>query len=92
MTHEKLIRGNAGKVYDFLINLFFSFEEALKADYHLPKNCVICFIESPIKIMKNAFYFILKALKKDKVNLKVHDVTSWLTNNYNTHIAQYLTK
>ena len=25
-------------------------------------NCVICFIESPLKIMKNAFYFILKAL------------------------------
>ena len=26
------------------------------------KNCVICFIESPLKMMKNAFYFILKAL------------------------------
>ena len=25
------------------------------------KNCVICFIESPLKIMKNAFYFVLKA-------------------------------
>ena len=25
------------------------------------KNCVICFIESPLKMMKNAFYFILKA-------------------------------
>ena len=25
-------------------------------------NCVICFIESPLKMMKNAFYFILKAL------------------------------
>ena len=29
---------------------------------------------------------------KDKVNFKIHDVTTWLTNNYNTHIAQYLTK
>ena len=27
---------------------------------HLPKNCVICFSESPLKMMKNAFYFILK--------------------------------
>ena len=26
------------------------------------KNCIICFIESPLKMMKNAFYFILKAL------------------------------
>ena len=25
------------------------------------KNCFICFIESPLNIMKNAFYFILKA-------------------------------
>ena len=26
------------------------------------KSCAICFIESPLKIMKNAFYFILIAL------------------------------
>ena len=26
------------------------------------KICVICLIESPLKMMKNAFYFILKAL------------------------------
>ena len=26
------------------------------------KICFICFIESPLKIMKNAFYFILRAL------------------------------
>ena len=26
------------------------------------KNCIICFIESPIKMMKNVFYFILKVL------------------------------
>ena len=25
------------------------------------KTCVICLIESPLKLMKNAFYFILKA-------------------------------
>ena len=35
----------------------------LKLDSHLPKKiCVICFIESPLKIMKNVFYFILKTL------------------------------
>ena len=26
------------------------------------KNCVICFLENPLKMMENAFYFILKAL------------------------------
>ena len=28
----------------------------------LLKKCVICLIESPLKMVKNAFYFILKAL------------------------------
>ena len=62
-------------------------------------------------MMKNAFYFILKALfvikifkflswlfghvekrldEKDKINFEIDDVTAWLANNYNTHIAQYL--
>ena len=27
---------------------------------------------------------------KDKVNFKFHDVTAWLTDNVNTHIAKYL--
>ena len=27
-----------------------------------PKNCVNCFIESPLNMMRNAFYFILKKL------------------------------
>ena len=26
------------------------------------KHCVICFVEHPLKMMKNSFYFILKAL------------------------------
>ena len=77
------------------------------------KNCVVCFIESSLKIMKNAFYFILEVLfvlkifkflsrlfghvgkmldYKDKVNFKIHDVKTWLPNNYSAHIAQYLTK
>ena len=38
-------------------------KEALKLDSHLPKkNLFICFNDSPSKMMKNAFYFILKAL------------------------------
>ena len=67
--------------------------------------------EIPLKMMKNSFYFMSKALfvlkifkflsslfchvaklldKKDKVNFKFQDVTTCLTNNCNTHIAQYL--
>ena len=68
-------------------------------------------------MMKNAFYFILKAffileiltflfwlfghiektawlerLIIDKTNFKIYDVKTLSTNNYNTHITQYLTK
>ena len=30
--------------------------------------------------------------KKAKVKFKIYDVTDWITNNYNIHIAQYLKK
>ena len=30
--------------------------------------------------------------QKDKVKVKFYDVTAWSTNNFNTHIAQYLKK
>ena len=64
--------------------------------------------EGPLKMMKNAFYLILKNLfplkifkflpwfcghveklldYKDKVNFKIYDVTGWLTNKCNIHIA-----
>ena len=69
------------------------------------KNYFICFNESPLKMMKNTFYFILKALfvpltfsscrklddQKCKVTFKIYNVTNWLKNNYSTHIAQYHT-
>ena len=46
----------------------------LKSDSHLPKQiCDICFIESPLKMMKNAFYFTLKA----PFILKVFKFLSW---------------
>ena len=35
----------------------------LKPDFHLPKKIFfICFNDGPSKMMKNGFYFILKAL------------------------------
>ena len=68
------------------------------------KNCVICFIERSLKMMKNAFYFILKALSVLKIfqflfsfflpcrkNVFIRKIiTTWLKSN--TYIAQYLTK
>ena len=69
--------------------------------------------ESPLKMMKNAFYFTSRALfvlkifkflswlfgyvakrldKEDKVNFRFYDTTACLTNNCNTHIAQYAKK
>ena len=43
-------------------SVFSSLFPSLKQDSHLPKKFwVICLIESPSKVMKNAFYFILKA-------------------------------
>ena len=57
-------------------------------------------------MMKNAFYFALKALFvlkifkflswlwscKKTVNFKIYDVITWLTNNCNTYLHQYLRK
>ena len=72
----------------------------LKSDSQFSeKGCVIRSIERPLNMMKNAFYFILKALSFLKI-LKflswlfghVEKIASGLTNNYNAHIAQYLTK
>ena len=46
--------------------------------------------------MKNAFIlkalFVLKIFKKDKFNVEIYEVTTWFTNNWNTHIARYLIK
>ena len=43
------------------------------------KICCICFSENPLKMMKND-------------HLKICNVRTWETNNYNTHIAQYVKK
>ena len=47
---------------------------ALKSDSQLPRNfALFAFIESPLKMMKNAFYFILKALFLPKILPFYHD-------------------
>ena len=47
--------------HELLRNSFFQHDSKLKSGCHLSKKCVVCLIESPSKMMKNAFYFILKA-------------------------------
>ena len=72
------------------------------------KHFLICFNENPLKMRKNTFYFMLKAIficptffdlvgkrfdkKKAMGNFKTYDITDWTTNNYDTHIAQHLKK
>ena len=79
----------------------------------LQKKRFICFDESPLKMTKSTFYFILEALfvlrifkflpwlfryvekmtwLEIKTNFKIYGVTTWLRNNYNTHVAQYITR
>ena len=44
-------------------------------------------------LLSRIFGYLEKRLdKKAMVNFKLYDVTDWTTNNYNTHIAQYLEK
>ena len=64
----------------------------------------VYFMLNPVYFMLNAVYFMITFLswffvyveklfdKKVLVSFKIHDVTDWATNNYNTHIAQYLKK
>ena len=51
------------KFWNALFYDFISHVQPLKVGLSLSKKiCVICLIESPLKMMKNVFYFILKAL------------------------------
>ena len=75
----------------------------LKLPSHLPKKIAL-FASVPLKIMKNVFYFILKALFVLKIfkflswlfgrieKTWLENQVFWLKYNYNTHIAQYLSK
>ena len=66
-------------------NFHLSKKMSLKSDFHLPKKIYfICFNDSPSKMLKNAFYFILKALFVFKIfkflsSLFEHvEKTAWL--------------
>ena len=58
---------------DYQITFFYI--PSLKSNSHTPKKlCFICFNESPLKMVKNDFYFILKALSV----LEIFKLLSWL--------------
>ena len=59
------------------VKLVESRQSTLKSDYLAKKNCVICIIESVFKMMKNAFYLILK----DLFVHKIFELLSWLFGN-----------
>ena len=43
------------------------------------------------KFLSRRFVYVGKRYdKKVLVNFKIYDVTDWITDNYNTHIIQYL--
>ena len=51
------------------------------------------FVLKIFKFLSLLFGHVRKRLdKKDKVDFRIYDVATWGTNNYNTHIAQYLKK
>ena len=85
----------------------------VQEDSHLLKNLHYLLHWKPLKMIKHAFHFILKALfilkifkflswlfdhvekttwLEWKVNFKIHDITTWLTNNCNTYISHHLRK
>ena len=50
------------------------------------------FVLKIFKFLSWLFRHVEKRLdQKDKANFEIYDVTAWLTKNYNTYIAQYLT-
>ena len=57
----KILEQGVGNENKITVSIFYD-KMILKSDSHLPKKIFfICFNESPFKMMKSAFYFILKA-------------------------------
>ena len=55
---------NLSQVFKFpILDIKLLIDKLLKAGLSPSKNnCLICFIENPVKVIKNAFYFILDTL------------------------------
>ena len=67
-TEKRKIITNDREISNIMNNYFTEIASHLKSHSHPPKKiCFICFNESPLKMMKNALYFILKALSVLKI-------------------------
>ena len=63
----------------------------MKNAFYFPSKAL--FVLKIYDFLSSDFGHVARRLdKKDSVNFKLYDVTSWLTNDRNTHIAQYLQK
>ena len=95
VTFSSNRNSNSGSRLPPKIVLFAPFESPLKM-----MNNAFYFIFKAFFVLKIYLSFchdFLVMLKKrldwrDQVNFKIHDVTTLLANNYNTHIARYLMK
>ena len=63
----------------------------LLATEKLFKNDEKCFL-FPFSRYYCLDVLVMYPKRLDKINFKFYDLTAWLTNNCNTHIAQYLDK
>ena len=87
--YQTFIKGALSGLRQFLA--FESFLKMMENTYFLTFK--VCFV---LKIFKFTFWFFRHAEKrliwKGKVNFKMYDAKTWLTNNYSTRIDQYLKK
>ena len=49
-------------IFGFFFIIFCTWKGFLKSDSQLPKYCFICLNKTPLKMLENANYFIIKAL------------------------------
>ena len=73
----------------------FSFIYFNESPLKMMKQCFLFHVKSSF-CSWDIYIFVLTwlcrkmACKKVMVNFKIYDITDWTTNNYNTHIVQYL--
>ena len=67
-----------------------------KSTLKMMKNCFLYHLKSPF-LSQDIYFFVLTlghveklSNRKKKVNFKIDDVATWLRNNCNIHIGQYL--
>ena len=61
----------------------------MKNDFYFMLKAL--FVLEIFRFLSRLFDSVEKQLnKKPKLDVKIYDVTGWTTNNYNTHITQYL--